>query len=144
MTVHLIKLCVGATSLNDLASWQAERLDEKRRLGQPQELMHVTRQTPKQADELLDGGSLYWVIGGWVAARQTLLELRPVDREGVSYCGLVYDPTLITVEPRPKRPFQGWRYLKAEEAPRDMGRWTVESQDQSLSLQNELIAHGLL
>ena len=144
MTLHLIKLCVGATSLNDLAGWQAERLEEKRRLGEPQELMHITRQTPTRKDELLEGGSLYWVIGGWIAARQTLLELRPVDREGIPHCGLVYDPALITVEPRPKRPFQGWRYLKVEEAPRDLGRWTVNSQDQSLSLQNELIAHGLL
>lgn len=144
MTIHLIKLCVGATSLTDLATWQAERLEERRRLGLPQELMHVTRQTPKRAEELLDGGSLYWVIAGWVAARQKLIELRPVDRDGVPHCGLVYDPALITVEPRPKRPFQGWRYLKDEEAPRDIGRWMVDSQDQSLSLQNELIAHGLL
>jgi len=144
MTVHLIKLCVGATSLTDLATWQAERLEEKRKAGAPPELMHITRQTPTRAAELLDGGSLYWVIGGWIAARQTLIELRPVDRDGVSHCGLVYDPALITVEPRPKRPFQGWRYLKAEEAPRDMGVWTLGSRDQSLELQNELIAHGLL
>ncbi len=144
MTVHLIKLCVGASSLNDLAGWQAQRLDEKRRAGLKPELLHITRMTPKRAEEVLDGGSLYWVMKGFVTARQTLLELRPIERDGVPHCALVYDPTLITVEPRPRRPFQGWRYLNAEDAPRDMGVWGKDSGDQSLELRNELIALGLL
>ena len=144
MTVHLIKLCVGAAGINDLADWQAQRLDEKRRLGLAPELLHITRQTPRRAAEVLDGGSLYWVMNGFITVRQTLLELRPVERDGVPHCALVYDPDLITVEPRPRRPFQGWRYLDAEDAPRDMGILGKDSGDQSLELRNELIALGLL
>ena len=144
MTVHLIKLAVGATGLNDLAAWQAQRLDDKRQAGLKPELLHITRQTPKRAEEVLDGGSLYWVIGGFITARQTLLELRAIERDGVPHCALVYSPELITVEPRPRRPFQGWRYLNPEDAPRDMGKWVLGAEDQSMSLQNELIALGLL
>ena len=137
MTVHLIKLCVGAGSLTDLADWQA------RRLADGQELMHVTRQTPKRGPELVPGGSLYWVINGWISVRQRLLELRPVEKDGVPHCALVLAVDLITVQPRPRRPFQGWRYLEAKDAPPDMGQWSATS-DESLSLRDELIAHGLL
>ena len=88
--LHLIKLCVGVDSLQELADWQKKRLKEKRAKGQKPELIHVTRQTPKRADELLDGGSLYWVIRGQIMARQTLHrtarseeERRPALRAGL-------------------------------------------------------------
>ena len=138
MALHLIKLCVGAANPEELRAWRAERAAAGHR-----PIVH-TRQTPKRAEELLDGGSLYWVMGGFITARQRLVELRPVDRDGVPHCALVYDPDLITVEPRPRRPFQGWRYLVPEDAPRDMGKWVAGSDDQSLSLQKELIEMGLL
>ena len=144
MTIHLIKLAVGISGLTDLATWQAKRLDDKKRAGEKPELLHITRQTPKRAQEVLEGGSLYWVMQGFITARQRLLELRPVERDGVSYCALVYDTELITVEPRPRRPFQGWRYLDPEDAPRDMGKWVAGAEDQSQSLQKELIELGLL
>jgi hypothetical protein len=73
MTTHLIKLSVGPEKLSDLAGWQAHRLVQLKRAGREQELMHITRNTPKKAEELLDGGSIYWVIKGWVCARQKLL-----------------------------------------------------------------------
>ncbi|MFG1376625.1 DUF1489 family protein [Xanthobacter autotrophicus] len=120
MTLHLIKLCVGATSIADLEDWIAQRAEAARKVGQPFEQIHVTRMVPTRREELLDGGALYWVIKGEVAARQRLLDLRPfVDGDGVRRCGLVLDPKVVPVEPRPSRPFQGWRYLKASEAPRD-------------------------
>ncbi|MDI4666917.1 DUF1489 family protein [Xanthobacter autotrophicus] len=123
MTLHLIKLCVGATSIADLEDWIAGRAEAARKAGHPFEQIHVTRMVPTRSEELLDGGSLYWVIKGEVAARQRLLELRPfVDGDGVRRCGLVLDPQVVPVEPRPSRPFQGWRYLKANEAPRDLAR----------------------
>src|ERR1700761_4933549 len=100
--LHLIKLCVGVDSLQELADWQKKRLKEKRAKGQKPELIHVTRQTPKRADELLDGGSLYWVIKGQIAARQKLLELRPMTVKGVPHCGLVYHKDLVAVRPRPR------------------------------------------
>jgi hypothetical protein len=139
----LIKLCVGVPSLADLAAWQTQRLQDKRAAGEAPELFHVTRQRPKREGDLIPGGSLYWVIAGWISARQRLLELRPVDRNGVPHCALVYAPELIAVEPRPRRAFQGWRYLPDEDAPRDIGVWSPEAE-QSQSLQNELISLGLL
>ncbi len=119
MSVHLIKLCVGVETVDELARWQAARIKELKKKKRPLVLMHVTRQTPKRADELLDGGSLYWVIKGQIAVRQKLLALKPVMRGGVPHCGLVYDPKLVATARRAHRPFQGWRYLNAKDAPPD-------------------------
>lgn len=120
MTLHLIKLCVGVDTLAELASWQKGRLAELKKKKKPLELVHMTRQTPKRADELLDGGSLYWVIRGHVAARQRLIDLRPATKNGVPHCGIVYSPELVPTARRFHRPFQGWRYLKASDAPADL------------------------
>lgn len=121
MSVHMIKLCVGAESIEDLEGWIAQRIETRRSRGEPEEQVHVTRMTPKRREELLEGGSLYWVIRGLVQCRQRLVDLRPVTGDdGVSRCALVLEPRLVPVDPRPRAPFQGWRYLKAEEAPRDL------------------------
>lgn len=141
MTVHLIKLCVGADSISDLHAWQKQRLAEKKRAGEPQELMHITRHMPKRADEVLDGGSLYWVIKGWICARQTLVELRPITYNGTPHCGLIYDKELIRVVPRAHRPFQGWRYFDPQSAPKDLAKNT---EDMPEALQRELATLGLL
>ena len=128
MPLHLQKLCVGAESFEDMAGWIAETLDDKRRRGLAVEQIHTTRMAPSRADELLDGGSLFWIIKGVMQARQRLVALRPVvDAEGISRCQLVLDPELIRVEPRPRRPFQGWRYLAAEDAPRDLAAATEDA-----------------
>jgi hypothetical protein len=119
VTLHLIKLCVGVDTLEELARWQTQRLAELKKKKKPLELVHVTRQTPKRSQELLDGGSLYWVIKGQIAARQPLIALRPVTRNGVPHCGIVYEPKLIATARRAHRPFQGWRYLPAADAPAD-------------------------
>jgi len=105
--------------------------------------VHVTRMTPKRADEVLDGGSLYWVIKGQIAARQQLLAIRAVKKNGVPHCGLVHQKDLIPVVARPRRAFQGWRYLEAKDAPPDLAR-TKGAQDLPESLQRELAALGLL
>ena len=143
MSLHIIKLCVGADSLSDLESWQQQYVDRLKRLRQPVELMHVTRNTPKRAQEVLAGGSLYWVIKGWLCARQPLLELRALERDGVPYCGLVYAPELIRVVPRPHRPFQGWRYLEAKDAPPDMAIGEAQD-DMPEHVLRELAELGLL
>jgi hypothetical protein len=78
---------------------------------------------PKRADEVLNGGSLYWVFKGVILARQRILRLDEVDRgDGIARCALVLDPEVIRTEAVPRRPFQGWRYLSAADAPRDLGR----------------------
>ncbi|MDE2499664.1 MAG: DUF1489 domain-containing protein [Alphaproteobacteria bacterium] len=119
MTIHLIKLCVGVDSIEELAAWQKGRLKELKAKKRPPVLMHVTRMMPKRIDELLDGGSLYWVIKGQIAVRQRLLEIKPVTKNGGPHCGLVYDPKLVAVACRSHRPFQGWRYLNPKDAPPD-------------------------
>ena len=124
MTVHLIKLCVGCDSIEDLADWQVERLKARRKAGEKKpQLFHRTFQTPKRRDELLDGGSLYWVIKGLVQVRQPLLDLTEGTKDdGTPCCLLILKNELVPVRPTPRRPFQGWRYLDPDEAPADLGR----------------------
>jgi len=143
MTIHLIKLSVGPDSLAELADWQVQRLKELRRKDQKPELMHITRQTPKRADELLNGGSIYWVIKGWICVRQCLLELRPMMREGMPHCGLVYDKKLVRVRPRPRRPFQGWRYFDPRDAPPDIIKGAAD-EEMPDDMRRELTLLGLL
>jgi hypothetical protein len=141
--LHLIKLCVGVESLEELARWQKKRLQEKKKKGQKPELIHITRQTPKRAEELLAGGSLYWVIKGQIAARQRLIALRPLVRNGVPHCGLVYDKKLVPVMRRRRAAFQGWRYFDPKDAPADVG--TLKgAKGLPEALQQELSALGLL
>lgn len=142
MTLHLIKLCVGVDSIEDLRGWQKEHLARQKERGHKPELKHTTRMVPKRRDELLEGGSLYWVIKGYTAVRQPLLDIRPfVDKEGVGRCHLVYGKDLVMVSPRPRRAFQGWRYLNAKDAPPDVGKATKGLPDK---LQRELAELGLL
>ena len=141
--LHLIKLCVGVSSLEELRDWQKRRLVEKKKKGQKPELVHVTRQTPKRAEELLAGGSLYWVIKGQIAARQRLLELRSMTHDGVPHCGLVIDKKLVPVLRRGRAAFQGWRYLDAKDAPADVAL-TAGGKGLPEALQQELAALGLL
>lgn len=111
----MLKLCVGADDVDDLKRWQ------KRFTGRQVAPTHRTRMVPKRIDELLDGGSIYWVIKGVIQVRQSLADIRVIDdRNGRRACELVLDPEIVPVDPVPKRPFQGWRYLKAAEAPGDV------------------------
>ncbi|HTH79985.1 MAG TPA: DUF1489 domain-containing protein [Ramlibacter sp.] len=144
MTLHIIKLCVGCDSIEDLANWQAQRIrDQKKRKVKKPELIHVTRMTPKRRDEVLDGGSLYWVIKGQIAVRQKLLDLRPVTKNGTPHCGLVYDSKLVPVQRRAHRAFQGWRYLNPKDAPPD-ARGTKGLEKLPEKLQAELVELGLI
>lgn len=121
MPVHLIKLCVGVDDVSQLLK-EFERLQKATRGRKKQiEDSHWTRMKPKRSDEVLDGGSLYWVIKGMVRVRHRILRLDDVTGDdGISYCAIVYDPKVILVEPRPRRAFQGWRYLEADDAPPDL------------------------
>ncbi len=142
MTLHLIKLCVGADSIADLAEWQDKKLVVLKRKRKPLELIHVTRMWPKREEELLKGGSLYWVIKGQIAVRQRLLELREVIKNGSPHCALVLDPKLVPTERRFHRPFQGWRYFDPKNAPRDLTRARGAAMPEEL--QAELVNLGLL
>lgn len=145
MPLHLIKLCVGCESIADLEEWIEENRVHHQRLGRVFEQTHTTRMVPKRVGEITEGGSLYWVIKGQVACRQALLGIRPfTDAGGIGRCHLVLEPTVVAVEPRPYRPFQGWRYLEAKDAPKDIGRGAGDLAKMPEGLRRELAELGLL
>lgn len=145
MALHLIKLCVGADSIEDLRDWVSRRALVAIAAGLEPSSSHTTRMIPKRADELLDGGSLYWVIKGQVQARQPLLDLKTFkDADGITRCELVLGPEVIETEPQPKRAFQGWRYLTDEDAPRDLMSLGADGGDLPMELRRELAELGLL
>jgi hypothetical protein len=124
--VNLVKLCVGTERVEDLVEWQSRRRSEWPD-GLPR---HVTRMWPKRAGEVLAGGSLYWVIKGVILARQRILRLdEVVGADGITRCGIVLDPELVRTEAMPKRPFQGWRYFRPEDAPRDLPQGRQQDED---------------
>nr|WP_272490691.1 DUF1489 domain-containing protein [Mesobacterium pallidum] len=113
-----MKLSVGTEGVEDLAAWQAMRAAQMAD-GCPR---HVTRMFPKRRDEILNGGSIYWVIKGFIQCRQRILGLDEVTGEdGIARCAIVLNPELHRTTPAPRRPFQGWRYLAPGDAPADMG-----------------------
>jgi hypothetical protein len=113
--INILKLCVGANTVEDLERWRDYRLESSG------EHFHTTRMFPKRKDGLLAGGSLYWVIKGQIQARQRLLDLREVkDADGIDYCNFILEPVIHLTQRRVQRPFQGWRYLKPEDAPLDI------------------------
>ena len=133
MAVNMVKLCVGADDIADLQQWQAHLMQT---YPKP---VHHTRMIPKRADELTDGGSIYWVIKGLIQVRQAILDVHEIeDRGGRKACELVFDPELVLVQPTPKRPFQGWRYLKPSDAPKDI-RSGTDMADLPARLKAELL-----
>lgn len=120
MTLNLIKLCVGVSSVEELSSWIDAELANKKQSGIAAEQIHNTRMVPKRIDELLNGGSLYWVIKANIQCRQRLLDIRPyTDAAGINRCQLVIEPKLQLTRWQPYRAFQGWRYLTQADAPQD-------------------------
>ena len=116
MTVHLKKLSVGSASVDGLRALQAQRLANVGRL------IHITRNRPRRVEELLNGGSIYWIIKGVMTARQAIVDFVEAERaDGSPACGIVLSPEIVTVMPTRMRIFQGWRYLEVAEAPIDIG-----------------------
>ncbi|MDF2097137.1 DUF1489 family protein [Aquibaculum arenosum] len=141
-SLHLIKLSVGSESIESLRQWQ------ERRYARHGRLWHATRMMPRRKDELLDPeapGSIYWVIRGVIQARQQLVGLESgAEEEGRSMTLLLLDPTLVSVVPTPKRPFQGWRYLLPEQAPQDLASGEGEEAGPPPAFLAELRALGIL
>ena len=145
MALHLVKLCVGADSLAELRQWMAARISEKARRGEPLRHAHVTRMAPKRADEILAGGSLYWVIKGLVSTRQAIVGIEPfMDQDGIGRCWLWLDQKVVAVAPRPMRAFQGWRYFAPEDAPDDLERAQAGVADMPETMRRELAGLGLI
>lgn len=140
---HLIKLSVGPRDVEQLRALQAGRVETD------PPLRHRTRMFPRRAAEILSfGGSIYWVVAGFVRVRQRILDIREeTGADGIVRAGLVLDPELVPVEARPLKPFQGWRYLSPEAAPPDLRPGTVEARGLDAlpaGLRRELRDLGLL
>ena len=136
MPLHLIKLSVGAQSLDDLARWQHSRKPP---------LKHQTRNMPRRAAEIVGGGSIYWVINRFITARQCIVGIVEGEREDGTACtNLLLDPVLVPVQGRPMKPFQGWRYLRDEDAPADIVAGSSGAQHLPESLRRDLASLGLL
>jgi hypothetical protein len=137
--INLIKLAVGIRDIAHLAAVQAER----RRSNPP--LRHQTRNLPKRAAEITDGGSIYWVIAGAVLVRQRITDIVQDSWDDGSKCaGLVLDPELVRVAARPVKAFQGWRYLEAADAPPDLAAQTGADAQMPDALRHALASLGLL
>jgi hypothetical protein len=145
MPLHLIKLCVGCDSVEDLQDWIRQKLKERKARGEKPERIHITRMVPKRAAEILGGGSLYWVIKGELMCRERILDIRPyIDKNGIGRCQIVMDGKLKLVVPRPWRAFQGWRYLPEADAPADLERAARGAGAMPEPLRRELRELGLL
>jgi len=145
MPLHLIKLCVGCDSVADLEDWIKQKLNEKKKRRLKPEHIHTTRMFPKRAEELTDGGSLYWVIRGQIACRERVVDVRPTTgKDGIKRCQVVLDGKVVLVEPRPRSAFQGWRYLEDKDAPRDLSRAAPGATRMPEKMRRELQELGLL
>ena len=117
MTIHLLRMAVGINSIAELINLQKRR----RQTIPDSKLFNTTRNVPKRLDELLDGGSIYWVVKRLIRVRQEIISVsQEINNEGKKYCLIEINPKLIKVEPRTQKPFQGWRYLNTEDAPGDI------------------------
>ncbi|MBB3712806.1 hypothetical protein FHS00_002401 [Limimaricola variabilis] len=139
--LHLIKLSVGTEDVSDLAAWQGDRRGQ----GPDGLPRHITRMWPKRAEEVLGGGSIYWVIKGVILCRQRVLRFDEVDRgDGIRRCAIVCEPGLVRVAATPKRAFQGWRYLAEGDAPRDLTPGREQEEPLPPALQAALAEIGVL
>ena len=142
MAVHLKKLCVGVASLAELREWREKMA---KRHGKDAPTIHKTRNTPKRAQEILEGGSLYWVIAGQIRCRQKIVEIRQLDgKDNGPKCALVMSPNIIETHLRAHRPFQGWRYFETEDTPPDVKIGESSTADLPQAMENELRTLGLL
>lgn len=138
--INLLKLCVGADSVEDLLDWQGEQ----RPHWPAGSAVHVTRMWPKRESELLEGGSLYWVIKGAILARQRITGLEEVNLgDGIPRCALILDLEVMRTEAAPRRPFQGWRYLDPKDSPRDLPKGRAKDDPLPPALAQALAEIGL-
>jgi len=134
----MLKLCVGVSEIEELESWVKDC-----RAGRDT-LDHTTRMFPKRRDEILKGGSLYWVIRGMILCRQPIADLEAVTgADGIERCRIVFKPKIVAVRPAPRRAFQGWRYLEAADAPPDLPK-TARAEGMSEKMRRDLAELGLL
>jgi hypothetical protein len=143
--VHMIKLCVGVATLAELESYREERAHWWGADYGEDVHVHRTRTRPRRAHEMEGISSIYWVISGVIRCRQPIVRLaEAIDEQGVPCCDIIMSPEMVRTVPRPKGPFQGWRYLDTRDAPPDLGRAGGFEEAGSLELAEELARLGLI
>jgi hypothetical protein len=139
MALHLLKLAVGVNDLADLRKRQRERAKERGFY------CFYTRNMPRRQDEVLDGGSVYWVIKGFIEARQRIRGFVPiVNRRGRPAVLVKLEAKIVPTLGQPRRAFQGWRYLTPAEAPPDLPKRGRGSAEMPAAMARELRELGLL
>ena len=139
--VNLVKLSVGSENIESLATWQATKRAQTDD-GLPR---HVTRMWPRREAEVLNGGSIYWVIKGMIQCRQRVLRLDEyLGQDGITRCAIVLDPELVRTQNSLKRPFQGWRYLPVSDAPPDLPKGRATEEPLPVELNRALAEIGVL
>lgn len=139
MALHILKLCVGVSEIDELRRWVSDWRKGRDTLD------HVTRMFPRRKSEIVPGGSLYWVIRGLILARQPIADIEAVTgSDGIERCRIVFKPRIIPVRPTPRRAFQGWRYLEAADAPPDLARSDKSLQGLPEKMRRELSHLGLI
>ncbi len=146
MALHLLKLCVGPATIEELEARIARNAALARAQGLDPAPVHTTRMVPKRASEIAGQGSIYWVIKGTLSCRQAVFAIEPfTGTDGIGRCRLILDPEVKAVSPRPCRPFQGWRYLAQRDAPKDLDRAVLgDLAEMPETLRRELVALGLI
>lgn len=145
MTVHLVKMAVGIESFDHLVSVQSERFRRAEETEGKGILRHLTRNTPRRAEEVLDGGSIYWIIKGYIRAHQRITGFgEATGRNGRPRCALILDPNLVRTELLPHKPIQGWRYMEPAAVPEDLTSKAMEKTSLPDEMAAELRALGLL
>ena len=138
MNLHLVKLCVGVSAVQEMRNWA------KIAGGSGEVCEHVTRMFPRRKDQIVPGGSLYWVIKGMILCRQPIADLEGVtDEHGIERCRIVFKPQIVLVRPTPRRAFQGWRYLEAADCPADLTKGETKA-DLPEQMRRDLAELGLL
>ncbi len=139
--VHLVKLSVGTESIEQMLDWQRHR---SRQIADGQ-YYHLTRMWPKRVEEILNGGSIYWVIKGEITARQRILRFdEKIGADGIRRCGIVLDAEVIPTVNALRRPFQGWRYLAPADAPADLSKGSKQDDALPVELNRALAEIGVL
>jgi hypothetical protein len=143
--IHMIKLCVGVATLEELEGYREERAHWWGADYGEDVHVHRTRTRPKRAAEMDGVSSIYWVISGVIRCRQPILRLaEAIDEQGIPCCDIIMSPDLVRTMPRPKGPFQGWRYLDPRDAPADVDEVGGFAEEGSLELAEELARLGLI
>ena len=145
MALHLLIMCVGIESIGHLRRVEKRELEQLRRAGEPPTLRHWTRNKPRRADEILDGGSIYWIIKGHIRVRQAVVGIEQrIDPERSKRCLILFDPKLVRTVPVPRDPMQGWRYLEDKHAPADLDSGPDDNAGMPPEMAAELRSLGLL